>query len=203
MLGLDSCSPSHAALGDGSRDVVRTRLLTLADELGAIGGAEIAQLRVVSGLASAGWSVELLYVSRGALWPQWNMLASRTKPVRASQLQRSAPLRTGFGAMGSLLSIMRSDAQVVYVHNPGDLPTALVASRLKQIPVALHLHLPPPFRQPRWLNRLIRQADVAITPSADTARRWVQAAGLSHSRVSVIPTGIDTDRFVPIGALDR
>jgi glycosyltransferase involved in cell wall biosynthesis len=187
----------------GARTLVRTRLLTLADELGAIGGAEIAQLRVVAGLASAGWSVELLYVSRGDLWPQWNMLASRTKTVRASQFQRSAPLRTGFGAMGSLLSILRSDAQVVYVHNPGDLPTALLASRMKQIPVALHLHLPPPFRQPRWLNRLIRKADVAITPSADTAKRWVRAAGLSDNRVSVIPTGIDTDRFVPMGALDR
>ncbi len=42
-----------------------------------------------------------------------------------------------------------------------------------------------------------------ITPSADTARRWVRVAGLSGARVAVIPTGIDTNRFVPIADADR
>ena len=101
------------------------------------------------------------------------------------------------------VSIMRSDAQVVYVHNPGDLPTALVVSRVKGIPVAVHLHLPPPYRQPGWLNHLIRKADVVITPSADAAERWVGVAGLAEDRVSIIPTGVDTDRFVPITDVDR
>ena len=78
---------SRAVPGDGGRTLVRTRLLTVADDLSAIGGAEIAQLRVVAGLASTGWSVDLLYVSRGDLWPQWNALASRTKTVRASRLR--------------------------------------------------------------------------------------------------------------------
>ena len=73
--------PSRAAPGDGGRALVRTRLLTVADDLGAIGGAEIAQLRVVAGLASTGWAVELLYVSRGDLWPQWNAFASSTRAV--------------------------------------------------------------------------------------------------------------------------
>ena len=98
---------------------------------------------------------------------------------------------------------MRSDAQIVYLHNPGDLPTALVASRVKRVPVAVHLHLPPPFRQPGWLNHLIGKADAVITPSADAAEQWVRVAGLSGNRVSVIPTGIDTDRFVPIADADR
>ena len=98
---------------------------------------------------------------------------------------------------------MRSDAQVVYLHNPGDLPSALMASRVKRTPVAVHLHLPPPFRQPGWLNRLIRQADAVITPSSDAAARWMQVAELSGERVSVIPTGIDTEQYVPIADVDR
>jgi glycosyltransferase involved in cell wall biosynthesis len=98
---------------------------------------------------------------------------------------------------------MRSDAEVVYVHNPGELPAALLASRAKRTPVAVHLHLPPPFRQPEWLNRLIRKADAVITPSSDTAARWTRVAGLSTDRVSVIPTGVDTDRFVPVADTDR
>jgi glycosyltransferase involved in cell wall biosynthesis len=181
----------------------RTRLLTVADHLGAIGGAEIAQLRVIEGLASTGWAIDLLYVSRGDLWPRWNACATSTRAVRASRLERAAPLRSSFGTVGALVDIMRSEAQVVYLHNPGDLPAALVASRVKRVPLAVHLHLPPPFRQPRWLNMLIGKADAVITPSADAAERWVRVAGLSRDQVSVIPTGIDTDRFVPKAEADR
>ena len=181
----------------------RTRLLTVADHLGAIGGAEIAQLRVIEGLASRGWAIDLQYVSRGDLFPRWNACASSTRTIRASRFERAAPLRSTFGSVATSVGIMRSDAQVVYLHNPGDLPVALVASRLKRVPTAVHLHLPPPFRQPRWLNHLIAKADAVITPSADTAERWVRVAGLSGDQVSVIPTGIDTDRFVPMAKAAR
>jgi glycosyltransferase involved in cell wall biosynthesis len=183
--------------------LIHTRLLTVADELEAIGGAEIAQLRIVAGLASAGWTVDLLYVSRGDLWPQWDAIASNTQTVRATKLERAAPLRTGLGIVDTSVSIMRSGAQVVYVHNPGDLPAALAASSVRRIPLAVHLHLPPPFRQPGWLNHLIRRADCVITPSADAAERWTRAAGLRRDLVSVIPTGIDTDRFAPVADTDR
>jgi glycosyltransferase involved in cell wall biosynthesis len=180
-----------------------TRLLTVAGDLSAIGGAEIAQLRVVEGLASAGWTVELQYVSRGDLWPRWNMVASSTRVVRASGLQGSTPLQSGLGIAASSVATMRSRAQVVYVHNPGDLPAALVAARAKRIPVVVHLHLPPPFRQPKWLNLLIRRADAVISPSSDTAERWAQVTGLSRDRIAVIPTGVDTARFAPIGDAER
>ena len=181
----------------------RTRLLTVAGDLSAVGGAEIAQLRIVEGLASAGWACELQYVSRGDLWPRWNMVASSTRILPASGLQRSAPLRTSRGIVEAAVGTMRSRAQVVYVHNPGDLPAALIAARVKRTPVVMHLHLPPPFRQPKWLNRLIRNADAVITPSPDTAERWAQVAGLSHGQVTVIPTGVDTGRFAPIGNAER
>ena len=105
--------------------------------------------------------------------------------------------------LGATVDIVRSDAQVIYLHNPGDLPGALTASRGKRAPVAVHLHLPPPFRQPGWLSRLIRKADAVITPSFDAAARWMQVAGLSPDRVSVIPTGVDAERFLPITEDDR
>ena len=190
----------HQEMGAG---LVRTRLLTVAHDLSAIGGAEIAQLRVVAELASIGWAVDLLYVNRGDLWPQWNELASSIRAIQASGLQRAAPIRSALGTLGASAGIIRSDAQVVYLHNPGDLPGALMASRMKRVPVAVHLHLPPPFRQPGWLNHLIRKANAVITPSADAAERWIRTAGLSGDRVSVIPTGIDTDRFVPLDDADR
>src|SRR5450755_385512 len=70
----------------------RTRVLTIADHLGALGGAETAQVSVIEGLAAAGWTVDLLYVTRGDLWPRWDALAARTRAVRSSKLQREAPL---------------------------------------------------------------------------------------------------------------
>lgn len=183
--------------------MVRTRLLTVAHDLSAIGGTEIAQLRVIEGLASRGWAVELLYVSQGDLWPQWSELASSTRSIRASDLHRAAPLRSVLGILSASVGLLRSDAQVFYLHNPGDLPAAFMATRIKRVPMAVHLHLPPPFRQPGWLNHLIRKAEAVITPSSDTAERWAQVAGLSRDQMSVIPTGIDTERFVPIADADR
>ena len=183
--------------------MVRSRLLTVAGELSAAGGTEIAQLRVMEGLSSSGWAVELLYTRQGDLWPRWKELAANTRIVRYSGLQRAAPLRSSLGALGMAVDIMRSHAQLIYVHNPGDLPSSLLASRAKRVPVALHLHLPPPYRQPGWMNQLIRQGDAVITPSSDAATRWMQEAGLSRDQVSVIPTGIDTTQYVPSADVDR
>jgi glycosyltransferase involved in cell wall biosynthesis len=183
--------------------LVRTRVLTVADDLSAVGGAEIAQLRVVSGLASTGWTVELLYRTRGDLWPQWDACVSRSRIIRASRLERGDLVRSAFGTAAALAALARSDAQVVYLHNPGDLPASLAASRLRRVPLAVHLHLPPPSRQPEWLNRLIRRADAVIAPSSDTAERWTRVGRLSDGLVSVIPTGVDPDRFAPIADADR
>ena len=181
----------------------RTRLLTVADRLEAMGGAEIAQVSVMEGLAAAGWTIDLLYVTRGDLWPRWNALAAGTRAVRSSQLRREAPLRSARGSLDAFAGLMRTSTDVVYLHNPGDLPVALSAARLKRVPVVVHLHLPPPHHQPAWLNRLIARADAVIAPSADAARRWIRAAGLADDRVSVIPTGVDTARFVPLTESER
>ena len=108
------------------RAVVRTRLLTVAGELSAIGGTEVAQLRVMEGLASRDWDIELLYVRRGDLWPRWKELASNTRTIRSSGLRRSAPFRSSLGALGATIGIMRSDAEIIYLHSPGDLPSGLM-----------------------------------------------------------------------------
>lgn len=186
-----------------SRAVDRARLLTVAGDLSAVGGAEIAQLRVMEGLSSKGWAIELLYARRGDLWPRWNELATRTQAIHSPGLQGTAPFRSGLGVLRTAVDILRSHVQIVYAHNPGDLPSALLAARARRIPVAVHLHLPPPFRQPGWMNRLIRQADAVIIPSSDAANRWIRVAGLSNDRVSVIPTGIEAAFFRPLCDDDR
>lgn len=183
---------------DGGAGTARSRVVTIADDLHAAGGAEVAQLRVMEGLAGVGWQVELLFVARGDLWPRWDALSVASREIRGSQLRRDAPLRSLRSAVEAFGALVRSGADVVYVHSPGHLPVALAAARVRRLPVVLHLHLPPPNRQPSWLNRLIRDTDAVIVPSPDAAARWTREAGVRADRMSVIPTGLETDQFAPL-----
>jgi len=181
----------------------RKRVLTIADHLGSIGGTEAGQLAIFRGLVELGWEVHLLYVSRGDFWPAWKELAATTTQIGASLPSHASPLRSSISTLGGVLKGMRSSPSVIYVHNAGDVPIALAVGARTGARVAVHLHLPPPIRQPSWLNALMRRASAAIAPSQDTADRWISRAGLDPARVSVIPTGIDVDRFVPLPREER
>jgi glycosyltransferase involved in cell wall biosynthesis/LmbE family N-acetylglucosaminyl deacetylase len=179
------------------------RVLTIADHLGSVGGTESAQLAIFQNLAERGWAVDLLYVSQGDYWSEWKALATTTTQIQASIPTRSSPAASSIGSISGAISGMRVSPSVVYVHNAGDVPIGLTIGVAARAPVVAHLHLPPPFRQPRWLNALIRRTSAVIVPSSDAAERWTTLAGLDPARVSVIPTGIDTDRFIPLGVDKR
>ena len=181
----------------------RKRVMTVADHLGSIGGTEAGQLAIFRGLVERGWEVDLLYVSRGDFWPAWKELAATTTQIKASLPSRSSPLTSSINTLRGALKGMGTAPSVIYVHNAGDVPIALAVGARTGARVVVHLHLPPPIRQPSWLNALMRRTTAAIAPSADTANRWISRAGLEPARVSVIPTGIDVDRFVPLPHEER
>lgn len=183
--------------------VRRKRVLTVADHLGSIGGTEAGQLAIFRGLVERGWEVHLLYVSRGDFWPAWEELATTTTQIGASLPRSASPFTSSISTLGGALKGMRTSPSAVYVHNAGDVPIALAVGARTGARVAVHLHLPPPIRQPSWLNALMRRSTAAIAPSLDTANRWISRAGLDPARVSVIPTGIDVDRFVPLPREER
>jgi glycosyltransferase involved in cell wall biosynthesis len=137
------------------------------------------------------------------LWSVWNARATTTTQIRTSTPTRSSPAASSIGTIGGAISGARASPSVVYVHNAGDAPIGLAIGAAARARVVAHLHLPPPFRQPPWLNTLIRRTSAVITPSSDTAERWTTLARLDPARVSVIPTGTDTDRFIPLGAEKR
>ncbi len=173
------------------------RLLTFADHLGSVGGTQAAQLAIFAGLSDSGWQVDLFYQDIGDYWDRWQSFASSMTRVRATLPTRSAPVATSLGATATIARGIGHRPSVIYVHNAGDVPAALAIGEVTRAPVVAHLHLPPPNRQPRWLNSLLRRAAAVVAPSADTARRWTEAAHLEPARVCVIPTGIDLTRFVP------
>ena len=67
---------------------------------------------------------------------------------------------------------MRASPSVIYVHNAGDVPIALAVRARTGARVVVHLHLPPPIRQPSW-RRVDAPFPAAVAPSADTANRWM------------------------------
>ena len=182
---------------------MRKRVLTIADHIGSIGGTEAGQLAIFRGLVERGWEVHLLYVSKGDFWPAWRELAATTTQIGASLPKPAAPFSSTFSALGGVLKGIRASPSVIYVHNAGDVPAALAVGAATGARVVMHLHLPPPIRQPSWLNALMRRCAAAIAPSMDTANRWVSRAGLDPARVSAIPTGVDVDRFVPLSREER
>jgi len=183
--------------------MTKKRVLTIANHLGSVGGTEAAQLVVFRGLVERGWEVHLLYVSRGDYWPAWRELAATATQIRASLPDRAKPFSSSLGVLGGSLAGIRTAPAVVYVHNVGDVPLALGVRALTGARVVMHLHLPPPIRQPGWLNAMMRRATAGIAPSADTANRWIARAALDPARLTVIPTGIDVKRFVPLGKSQR
>jgi glycosyltransferase involved in cell wall biosynthesis len=183
--------------------VRRKRVLTIADHLGSIGGTEAGQLAIFRGLAERGWEVHLLYVTRGDFWPAWKELATTTTQIGASLPSSASPLTSSISSIDGAVKGMRASPSVIYVHNAGDVPIALAVGARTGARVVMHLHLPPPIRQPSWLNALMRRSTAAIAPSVDTANRWISRAGLDPARLSVIPTGIDIGRFVPLPREER
>ena len=181
----------------------RHRLVTVAGHLGSIGGTESAQLAIFTELAARGWEIHLLYASRGDYWARWKELAATTTQIRASLPSPSAPVASTLGVIHGALAGISARPQAVYVHNAGDVPLALSVAAAARSGVVTYLHLPPPSRQPGWLDRLLRHASAVITPSQDTAVRWIKGAHLEPARVHVIPLGIDVERFVPLDAAGR
>ncbi len=125
-------------------------------------------------------------------------LASTATRIRASMPETSAPVASTLGSMGAGLAGVRVRPSVIYVHSPGDVPIALGMATIARSRVVMHLHLPPPRRQPTWLNLMMRRAGWAIAPSSDAAERWVTSAALDRGRMTVVPTGVDLDRYSPL-----
>ncbi len=173
------------------------RVLTFANHLGSVGGTEAAQLAILRGLTARGWDVDLFYQSLGDYWPSWQAFVKTSTKVTNSLPTRVAPVSSTIGVMRSIRFGVRDRPSVVYVHNAGDVPVALAIGRMVGAPVVAHLHLPPPIKQPRWLDAALRRADEVIVPSDDTSVRWSRRSSLRADRLSTIPTGIDLERFHP------
>lgn len=175
-----------------------TRILTFAGHLGSVGGTETAQLTIFEVLAARGWAIDLLYRSWGDYGERWQAFTDSMRPAGSALPERGAPISSTLAAGRLVITGIRRRPDLVYVHNAGDVPAALAVGRAARAPVVVHLHVPPPIRQPGWLNAFLRRTAAAVAPSPDTADRWRLAATIPADRMWAVPTGVDLDRFAPM-----
>lgn len=185
------------------------RILTFADRLSSVGGSEIAQHLICRELARNGWAVSVGYVEDGDLLDAWLRSNAFLFRVPALVPTRDRLLVSGIGVVAAAAQAGGRPADVVYVHNPvhsivGEGAATLNHLRRRAgVPTVVHLHLPPPIRQPEWLNGLLRRAPVVIVPSRFAADEWSRRARIPEQRLRVIPTGVDLDAFHPLDDVQR
>jgi phosphatidylinositol alpha-1,6-mannosyltransferase len=77
------------------------------------------------------------------------------------------------------------------------LPLAIVAARLRRVPVVLIVHGVEAWQRParRLLRQLVRRVDAVVTVSEFTKARFLEWSQLTPRQVSVIPNCVDLDRY--------
>jgi len=156
------------------------------------GGTEHAALAFSRGLARRGHRITAVFRREGELLPEYRQFCERVFVLTSA----GAALR--FAA--ALVTPGRAPrGAIVYGHHAGrsfELWALGVATRSR---VVCHLHLPAPERLGRLTGFGLRRLDRFLAVSRATGDDWARRHAIRPSRITVVPNGVDVDRFVPAG----
>ncbi len=166
------------------------KLLLLASSLDR-GGAETHVYTLACGLAKAGHTVEVAS-SGGALS---EALKQSGIVHHTADWHTHHPIRI-WRAYRTLRRLL-AQGKYSLVHAHGRIPAFLtsVALRRSSLPMVMTVHAR--FRVGGWRRRCSRWGRKTIAVSEDLKQYLCEGYGISADRVSVIPNGIDTERFSP------
>ena len=168
----------------------------LTGQLDGGGGLELCELAIAEGLHRRGWTLRLAHRGTGDLDAAWAAIASEV-----SSGTDLAELTEVFGGI-----------DLLYLHSPGLMGTGIEIARALDLPVVVHLHLPPEGLRSGWRSRVFgprrpgfagqeqvatsKQIERFLAVSHDTANLWTRY-GVDPARMSVVHNGVDIDRFRP------
>ena len=175
------------------------RVLTLADELDAVGGLERAQLQTCTQLRDHGHEIQLLFTQAGDLSDAWAQVATRAVRVGGYALYRGDPLGTGRNVATVVRQIRRLKPDVVYFHHHRHALAPALAGR----PSLCHMHLPPPPQDSRQDSFALGRVDEFVAVSQFTANQWTDQLGLAADRIHIVHNGVDLSKFSPAGDARR
>jgi glycosyltransferase involved in cell wall biosynthesis len=179
------------------------RVLMLAEELRSLGGVEQSSFGLAKRLAGAGHDIDLVYGREGDISDQWFDVCRRRLALGSVMLpRRRQPARTCMRVLRTLEFCARFPPEVIYCQTMYQLPLGRAVSRTMRRPVVLHLRSGPPAASRANLRRL-HGVSRAISVSASTAEAWTERFPGFADRITVIPNGVDLERFHPVSKQER
>jgi glycosyltransferase involved in cell wall biosynthesis len=167
---------------------------------------ELCELAIARGLHDRSWRIVTVYEESGDLSRDWDAIATlrRTTAVyEPSTADRTIELFDG--------------VDVLYVHETESLSHARRVAAALDVPLVSHLHLPP-YHVRHGIGRILRghhmagadplvftkatKVDKFLSVSRHNAEVWIRS-GIPRERISVVPNGIDTERFRPARAGEK
>jgi glycosyltransferase involved in cell wall biosynthesis len=152
-----------------------------------LGGQELRTLNEARWIREHGWRVLLAGPPRGRLLRRAEDTGVETAPV---------PMRGAWDALAVarlVRTIRHEGVDIVHTHSSVDAWVGGLAGRLTGRPVVRTRHVSIPIRG-RWNPVYTALADRVLT-SGEVIRALVEAAGVSPSRIVVIPAGVDLEEF--------
>jgi len=176
------------------------RVLVNSDTLSPLGGVELSTLQVSEQLAGRGHDCHLLYGKDGGLGPQWRSFVGSSRQVRGFTVEVRRPWRSVHHLPAAVRAAVAVRPDVIYLNRAEQLLWGAVASARTAAPLVCHLRHHP-FSKPA-VRAFRRAADHYIAVSEAIRDEWVRA-GIPAQTVTVVPNGIDVDRYRSTGAAGR
>nr|WP_290223839.1 glycosyltransferase family 4 protein [Trichocoleus desertorum] len=161
------------------------------------GGQECSLLGVCTGLAQRGHEIHLVYREDGDFLPKYQQFCKSITKVRRYVIDTTGKrhlIVSSVSWLGSLLPVLKIDADVVYINQTKEAFFGGSVARLKQVPLVCHLRLFPPktfLPQIRWGLQYVTRF---ITVSQATLQGYLRA-GFDPKTLRVVYNGIDLKRF--------
>ncbi len=166
------------------------------------GGQERSLVDVTRKLSQRGHRITLIHGSSGDLLPHYEAFCDRMISVKDFAIVRS--WQSPFWFVADLWRVwhqlrvesrveLRSEATIVYINQPYDVPFASALSWLKNVPLVCHLRLPSPVRFGLQRRLTIGRVKQFISVSAATRQGWTARI---KAPIAVVHNGVMPDRFV-------
>lgn len=170
----------------------------------AVDGVQWAAHHLTAGLVSRNHTVDVLYNVEGSNHDAWREVTRRRVKLQSPGVFPRNPVTS----LRTLSSVVRASRRarwdVIYANRIDMVNTAAAAALASRAPMVMYLHNEPPpwFSMEKLAVPGVRAIDWVLSPSRYIRQRW-EAAGMNGARMSIIPYGVDPERFGPVDEATR
>jgi glycosyltransferase involved in cell wall biosynthesis len=175
------------------------RVLMNIQDLGPLGGLEQHVFQTARVLAGRGHQIDLLYGRDTGFADDARAFCSSVIAVPGFEAHARHPVHGARQVWPAIRAGARRRPDVVYANRFAELAWALPSAVASRSPLVCHLHY---FKEHKATRLRSTPVTRFISVSQELAGRWVRA-GLDPDRVTVVPSGIEPERFPVGGTVER